>query len=95
MAEKTGLKHLESYHTVQNARSTSHPLTNNNHNATTYIETIIKITNIVIVGLLKAYLIPGTILCYIFNHCEINNIVSHLEMKINGSVTVQIQTANK
>ena len=48
LAEKTGLKHLESYHTVQNARSTSHALTNNKNNATTYIETIIKIKIIIV-----------------------------------------------
>ena len=66
LAEKSGLKHLESYHNIQNTWSTSHPLTNNKNNVTTYIETLIKITNIVIVGLLKVYLIPGTILTLLY-----------------------------
>ena len=65
LAEKTGLKHLESYHNIQNTWSTSHALTNKN-NVTTYIETLIKITNIIIVGPLNVYLVPGTILTLLY-----------------------------
>ena len=66
LAEKSGLKHLESYHNVQNPWSPSHPQANNKNNVTTYIETLIKITNIIIVGPLNVYLIPGTILTLLY-----------------------------